>query len=160
MCTETVINRLFVIRSQKKKRLTDSPTPMQIQTIFLFIAWFYKIYSFQFLITSAYISWNVYHRWNSVFRIGCIPIVCDKSQCPDVPSSFCHTGEEIRHHTTSKDSCCPLFAECVCKEQKCAPLPPEPSGTGNQRLVLPYFYWMRLYGTIVQAAATWTMWIR
>jgi len=76
------------------------------------------------------ICFGPYCKNDLYHRIGCIPIACDKSQCPDVPSSFCHTGEEIRHHTTSKDSCCPLFAECVCKEQKCAPLPPEPSGTG------------------------------
>jgi len=63
-------------------------------------------------------------------RIGCVPIACDASKCPDIPSTICGEGEEIKHHTQDKDSCCPLFAECVCKPEKCSPMGDEPSGNG------------------------------
>jgi len=67
---------------------------------------------------------DLYHR------IGCVPIACDASKCPNVPSTFCHEGEEIKHHTSDKDSCCPLFAECVCKPEKCQPMGERPEGVG------------------------------
>lgn len=65
-------------------------------------------------------------------RIGCVPIACDASSCPDIPSTFCHEGEEIKHHnSTDKDACCPLFAECVCKPETCnTQIGEKPVGTG------------------------------
>jgi len=63
-------------------------------------------------------------------RIGCVPITCDDSKCPNISSTFCGEGEVIRHHKADKDSCCPLFAECVCKPEKCQPLGAKPEGVG------------------------------
>lgn len=63
-------------------------------------------------------------------RVGCVPIACNAGQCPDIPSTFCGEGEEINHHTRDKDSCCPLFAECVCKSEKCQPMGEKPEGDG------------------------------
>lgn len=64
------------------------------------------------------------------YRIGCVPITCDNSSCPKLNSSVCHEGMEVQYHDTQSGSCCPFFADCVCKPQSCPPLTEEPTGPG------------------------------